>query len=315
MGPSAMTRACPSCGSTSVTVVADYRPSTPTHAAALGCRYLLRCEDCGLGFADPMPALDALQHFYAEVYRRGWLNPYRWNSAHSVPNTPWSDSQLAFIDSTMDLSSVSSVCDIGCGYGHLLRAILERRPQAKAFAYEEDVQSAAYLSRFGVTLNPSQPPTVDLCVSSHTLEHYSAPAPFFASVAAMSPKYLFIEVPNTDGFSSDFLARPYDSPHLLFFAPASLTRLAAMHGWRPVKVDTAGWTIAQTVVQMREHQARLQPGLSVKGALRGARQFAGALRRRMQQSPARAVPTQLEQEWFKYGGPRWSLRGLFERSS
>ena len=93
---------CPFCFSTNVSNVSPYKVSSEAHRATSICSFLYLCADCRLGFAHPMPSADNLRYFYRNVYRSGFLNPYRINFPQWIEYSAWADSQLALIEKEVD---------------------------------------------------------------------------------------------------------------------------------------------------------------------------------------------------------------------
>jgi hypothetical protein len=272
-----------------------------------------------------MPSLKALSHFYGHVYRAGALNPYRVQSPRSMNQTVWADSQLMFIQRHVDINDLGRNADIGCGYGYLLREMKQKYPHLQQFAFDEDLGAASYLKRYGVTLNPNPIPRVDLCVSSHSLEHFTDPHAFVDFLYKLHPTYLFLEVPNCDDLSDLFLQRSYDSPHLLFFSKNSLTQLANQYQWSILDLDTVGCTIEEEAAAARAQKEYMEKlanmscvntavevsKVKIKGLLKSVLPVT-ILESYRDRNPAQLQQQRLTTEWYQYGGKRWSLRGLFK---
>ena len=192
----------------------------------------------------------------------------------------------------------------------------KRQQGIKAFAFEEDLYAAGYLGQYGITLNPPTTPTVDLCISSHSLEHYTSPHAFFELIRKLSPRRLFIEVPNCDGLSNEFLKQPYHSPHLLFFSEQSLLRVAEDFGWRPIQIATTGWSLEDAVALMslqQEYILRLEQFTYMGKTIRTMKSFMKILVKRLISSLIQSDPKPQgpEHDLYRYGGKRFCLRGLF----
>lgn len=309
---------CPHCQSGAVQEVAPYKVSSKSHRPYLISQKLMQCQQCRLGFADPMPSLKQLQEFYLKVYRRGYLNPYRVGHSQRISYSAWSDAQFKFIGETIDIASLTSVADLGCGYGFLVREFLRRRPKLRVFAFEEDLEAAEYLKRYGVILNPSNIPNIDLCIGSHSLEHFTAPSAFFDMVARLNPTYLFIELPNCDNFSPTFLKRAYDSPHLLFFSKESLEKVCKTFGWFPLRIETTGWSLEDALRQWNNQKSYIEM-LERRSYLwrwshTAVRLSKDVIRHTLPIFKRPTTPIGLEHDWYRYGGARWSLRALFKRN-
>jgi SAM-dependent methyltransferase len=129
----------------------------------------------------------------------------------------------------------ATVVEIGCGEGHLLRALAERRPDGRYIGFDPNAhmepegrfEARAELFEAAVHMAECRP---NLVVSRHVLEHLVNPLGFlqsleFAACCLDAPTWLFIEVPCIDralatGRTSDFY---YE--HNSHFTTTSFTRM------------------------------------------------------------------------------------------
>lgn len=133
------------------------------------------------------------------------------------------------------LPSGATVVEIGCGEGHLLRALAERRPDGRYIGFDPNsrmepegrFEARPQLFEAAVHMAECRP---SLVVSRHVLEHLVNPLGFlqsleFAACCLDAPTWLFIEVPCIDralatGRTSDFY---YE--HNSHFTSTSFTRM------------------------------------------------------------------------------------------
>jgi SAM-dependent methyltransferase len=230
---------CPVCDGEDTTRVADFRYRHPTFSGM--ARF--RCDDCGGGFADPMPSeasLDAFNSSYFDSAHGG---------AETSPVVVAFHSAIARIRvahveqyTTRGGIDIAAVLEVGPGAGHFARHWMARHPQTRYVAVESDTTLHAALVAAGVSLRSNLTPAsgeglVDLVVMSHVLEHTSDPVGFLraASSSLRSGGALFIEVPCRDWEHKD-----QDEPHLLFFDKPSMQRLLERAGFVQAELSYHG---------------------------------------------------------------------------
>lgn len=131
------------------------------------------------------------------------------------------------------------ILEIGPGYGFLGQALLAQWPRIQYYGLETDISCHSGLKVKGIKLHlPSSPlPQVDLIIMSHVLEHIPNPEDFLKNLARKLKKNgcIFIEVP-----CNDFLHKPIDEPHLLFFDKQPLKILLGKLGFRNIALSYHG---------------------------------------------------------------------------
>jgi SAM-dependent methyltransferase len=206
------------------------------------------CSKCGLGFIYPRPTPEQTVEFYDldSYYTRG--------ASHMIPVEPtfWSRLRVHLawrVDRSSKLVDVitnalpigSSIVDIGCGGGDLLRVLGEKG--YRATGVERDAGAVSFHGKNVTVLEGSAeslPPTlargsVDGVVFSHVLEHLSDPAAALRQAASLLKPtgLLFCEVPNNESAiaeQSGLAWEHLDIPrHINFFTERSLG-VAASHG-------------------------------------------------------------------------------------
>lgn len=217
----------------------------------------VRCDGCGLGAIDPLPAEADVAALYdlATYYTHGeshirevpprTLDKVLVRLAWQVDRaTPFDVDEIA-----ARLPAGGSVLDMGCGDAELLKAFADLG--FDVVGVDPDGRSRALAAARGITVlngTAERPPTAlkggyDLIVMSHSLEHCREPAVAIANIAALlSPTGLaYIEVPNAGcRHFETFLqcSEMFDAPrHLWFFTPAALRHVAegaglAVSEWR-----------------------------------------------------------------------------------
>jgi 2-polyprenyl-3-methyl-5-hydroxy-6-metoxy-1,4-benzoquinol methylase len=207
---------------------------------------LVKCGNCELVFASPMPEESDLQIYNSEYFE----------SAHGGhPKKPNAIAYFSGINKLrceyvsrilekMDFSAIN-VLEIGPGQGYFANHWLSKNSNTNYYGVETDLTCHKALKEIGVKiLLPEQVDSsideVDLVIMSHVLEHVSDPIGFLQIITRKLKKggALFIEVPCNDWEHKDF-----DEPHLLFFNKNSIKYTLQTLGFDKIHVNYYGQTI------------------------------------------------------------------------
>lgn len=202
------------------------------------------CRHCGLGYRNPQPDAGELDAYYttaefwatsyretagapSEAYvavaRNRGLSVVQWLRRHEIP--------------------VSSVLDIGCGYGVMLDTVRQEcgcdalgvEPGANAAKYaQECLHLRVRRGMFSKHLVADATPGI--VTAMHVLEHAENPIGFLRQVLeVVGPRgALVVEVPNMRkrydslGLSTHF----FSYPHLFYFTPTTLQSVLGLAGWQ-----------------------------------------------------------------------------------
>lgn len=315
---------CPSCSSTIVRAVCAYKHLMTEDELYLGKMRLVRCCECDLVFASPLPSSAQLDRYYGEIYRKSG-RPHYVERPESVSPNMWHESQYWFISQFVDFKNLDRILDLGPGYGYLLRKIRSYHSQINLTASDPDVKSLSYLKNYQINLLPleqiknsygSTEQKFDLILSSHSLEHEKDPFSFFELVkrTISDQGIFFLEVPNTPYSDEEYTNVAYHGPHLLFFSPQSLRTLLQNGGFKIIHMTTAGSELNQIHVMMSElyyqynlldNRQKMKPTQVLKSLIpRGVKNIIKAGFSRSDEGP---------NEFFKYGGNRWTIRAIAQK--
>jgi SAM-dependent methyltransferase len=230
---------------------ATYKTTMPLDAKtfkSISHGAVYECSTCALSFIYPRPTPEQTIKFYDldSYYTRG--------ASHMIPMEPtfWSrlrvhlawrvDRSSRLVDVITNALPVgSSIVDIGCGGGDLIRQLGEKG--YRAIGVERDASAVSFRNENITMLEgsvESLPPSlargsVDGVVFSHVLEHLSDPAAALRQASSLlkSTGLLFCEVPNNESAiaeQSGLAWEHLDIPrHINFFTERSLS-VAASHG-------------------------------------------------------------------------------------
>ena len=211
---------CPACGNRQNFELRGYRASSSVFSDLA----LLSCEVCTLVFAYPPPSQSELDKY----------NKSYFHNAHS--GLPISEEVVAFHNALAQLRKeyiasyisqgdhrVNSVLEVGPGLGYLAQCWLREHPDHQYFVSETDEDCRKLLESQGILCDKRPVKrSIDLVIASHVVEHVPDPISFLEDVIYyLRPGgCIFIEVP-----CQDFLHKPTDEPHLLFFTDKSMKAL------------------------------------------------------------------------------------------
>lgn len=146
--------------------------------------HVLLCATCGLLFVGDVPSTDKLKELYASVAFEDYYS--------SVYHATTAKAERTRIDLDGRLSTGSShvsLLDVGCGFGHLLRAVRERHPTVRLVGHEFDQRCASECRRQGFEVTTSELGEVSGKFSIITMldvaEHVADAAKCLADVRAL----------------------------------------------------------------------------------------------------------------------------------
>jgi hypothetical protein len=232
---------CIVCAGTEVELQADYRAE---HTAFSGMKRA-HCASCGMVFAHPMPSDEVLDRYNASYF----ASAHGGRAQGPVANAFFSGIarlRSSHVEQYVDHRSIGvrTVLEYGPGPGYFARNWIERHTETIYLACETDSSCHGSLTALGVRLVSPQEHVaelVDLIVMSHVLEHVSKPEEFLLSATSRlrSGGALFIEVP-----CQDWLHKPVDEPHILFFDKQPIRLLLQNAGFGDIEVSYHGKRIA-----------------------------------------------------------------------
>ena len=213
---------------------------------------IVKCRHCGLVYLSPRHC----KKYINELYRHNYHQQARHDSSRDLLKDESKKFKIAqkkaeYIAQILP-KKAGIALDIGCGHGHLLKALVDYGFEVQGLDIGDTTHAAKLLNRpvFSGSLQAAQfsPSSFDLIVLSHVVEHDTDPIDLLQrSSALLKPDgVLAIEVPNFEGldaklFGSAWLGicAPY---HLYHFTPASLSMLINKSGLNILNINTiAPW--------------------------------------------------------------------------
>lgn len=318
-----LTWPCVSCGSSQFQRLRRYRTHTQHGKNIFGGTWLYECRNCHLVQALPRPAPPALDHYYAEDYRR---SGYAGSDVASVPEFP--KDNLFYYNRGQSVAELlrpflhipnPRILDVGAGYGHILYALGQRYPSSIRRAIEYSELCVQHLKSIGIQVDsqpvekvlPRYPGQFHLVVLSHVLEHLLDPSQVLRLIqdSLVPGGLLYIEVPNIPlvlAYADHQWAPRFDEPHITFFTGATLCRLLESLGFERRFCASAG-PHYKLISPLRYHLPPLRFTLL---NLLPARVFHFLRRQRFTQ-PLRVK--EREEAFYQYGGFRIWIRSLWRK--
>ena len=204
---------------------------------------LVRCRGCGLMQAQPTPTDEFLWSFYQTSFGNDPVCGFKMTPKSERGSRLRAEHQLDFVKKhlgpgELEPSGARSVLDVGCHAASFLSLFKNRGwsvtgidPNPRA-SYAKDWYGIEVIPRlFAKDLFPEA--TFDAVLHSHALEHVPDPKSVLAEFfRVLKPGgWVFIEVPNE---SREKVATAKVIPHLYFFTPETLARLAEEAGFEVV---------------------------------------------------------------------------------
>lgn len=209
---------------------------------------LIKCKHCGLNQINRLFTEKTLTDYYTNQYDRDTMYQV---SVDDFPNDNlFSVSRgraLAKLFLQKNLPTPKVVCDLGCGYGHLLYGFAPYFPEAHYIGVEYDLQTKIILERAGFDFRfggiddiADLDGTIDVLITSHVFEHVAEPHKFVEQCKSLlSPNGVFIwEMPNSDVFNLQCERR--HSPHICLWDIDTLRRILEEHDMNILFLKTAG---------------------------------------------------------------------------
>ena len=220
------------------------------------------CEKCDLAFADPMPPRSRLKFFYENIYRDVGRPQYKnlellEKSLKSQKNYDY----IEYLTHFLNFNNIQNIFDFGSGSGDIGFLLSKKFKHLNLHTIETDNFSQEILKKrnYKIYKDFSKIQTkFDLIISTHTLEHLTN-LDIIKNFKKILKKnhYMFFEVPN-NLFKVNFLKRPYDSPHLIFFSKKSLEMIEKKFNLKIFNLSFASYSIEDSFRYMQKSKETYQ---------------------------------------------------------
>lgn len=233
-------KSCPLCESNDCVLYGNYISEN-----FLSCKFIIKCNNCDLTFADKLPSSKELDTYYSSgLYYEKVSNPYKNNMIDF--SIKLAKTRLELIDKKINRNVFRNVLDIGAGNAQFGIAMLEKFPKLNYDAIEPDIavsnQWGNWVRNRFKDIDKINDKTYSLVILNQVLEHVNDPIKLLESIYKLIMKngYIYIDVP-----FKDYLFKPSVEPHLLFWNKKSLLILLEKVGFQKIFCDTAGMTHKQ----------------------------------------------------------------------
>ena len=238
----------------------NYKFSIESDKEYFGNLKINLCDECNLGFANPMPTSSKLNEFYKNIYRSG-ARPHE--ISDNYDSEYFSDRNLSYfsyLSSFINFEKINNIFDYGAGNGNLGYLIKKKFKHIKLYSIELGLPSKEILQKRGYQLFDKFEDInekFDLIVSTRAIQQL-VNFDIFKLFKNISHKdtYVFLEVPNND-FKSKFLKRPYDTPGLIFFSEKSFTKIKEKYNLDIINLSFSSYSIDQAYKYMEQSKKKL----------------------------------------------------------
>jgi SAM-dependent methyltransferase len=228
-------RRCPGCGGATVRhlqVLGYTRPIVPARRYG----FISGCEQCGLVFANPLPAPALLDETYTPDGKWGRTRPDHEPPVSRDRLTSIFRPVAAELD-VLHPPAGAAVLDVGCGLGGMLDTLREMGWATHGI----DPGTKVAFNRHRELLTIPDTPQFDLVILHHVLEHVIEPFDILTKLArATRPGgFLLVSVPNLDTLPEhgDLAYCIRSTTHVLAYSRDCLTWLLAAAGFRAIDID------------------------------------------------------------------------------
>ena len=249
-------RECVICGSNDAIVLCSMEFCRLSNTIVGDDYDVVSCNTCGFVFSDVLYSQPKLDQFYADSY--SYVND------GVVSSGGLSQRDIRRYEKTMcTLQSVcgkdSKIIDIGCAKGGLIR-YLRDNGFIDVSGMELSSQNVKALALQDITIHPHSiaernlplRDQYDLLIMSNVLEHVSDVNAIMDNISLLLKRdgFLYIEVPNAEGYASCIFDAPYhffDIEHINHFDEHSLNSLMTRYGLRNIETKSSNYEINSTL--------------------------------------------------------------------
>lgn len=240
----------------------DYRFNINSDIEYFGDIKLYYCNDCDLAFANPMPEESKLNFFYKYIYR-DFGRPHYLN-IQDIDRNLFNDKNMNYIQylsSKIELNKITKIFDFGSGSGDIGFLLKKKYNHLKLYTIENDSFSQKILIKRNYKIFNSFndiDTKFDLIISTHVFEHLTNLNVIndFKKIVNKNA-FIFIETPN-NLFHKNFIKRPYDSPHLLFFSKKTFENIKKLFELDISDLTYASHSIDDIYLEMHKTKLKFQ---------------------------------------------------------
>lgn len=191
------------------------------------------CTHCGLGFVNPRPAPQEMQHYYPEEFFHDFQDPGAHQKRYAT--------QAALLPAVKAGGTKPLLLDIGCANGDFPRFMRARGWQVEGLEVAPNAQVIEDfpVHRMALPDLPIDAPRYDAITAWAVLEHVHDPRGYFEKAAKLlqpGGAFVFL-VTNFNSLSSRALYNEDIPRHLYFFTEATLRSYLARAGLHVEKIQ------------------------------------------------------------------------------
>tara|TARA_B100000575_G_C23100744_1_gene635063 strand:- start:65 stop:1024 length:960 start_codon:yes stop_codon:yes gene_type:complete len=216
---------CKLCRDNIAEPIDEYKFHVESDVEYFGKLNIYYCDKCDFGFSFPDPDEKKINYFYQNIYRSKGRPHETTRDLDSKLYNQQNFNYIEYLTTFINFNKINNVFDFGSGSGDLCYLLKQKFSHLNIATIENDRYSRQILEdrKIKVFNDFDEIKTkYDLVISTHVLEHLTDLEVIdnFKKISGKNSLFFF-EVPNNQ-FKKNFMKRPYDSPHLLFFTEKSL---------------------------------------------------------------------------------------------
>ena len=220
------------------------------------------CKSCNFSFCNPMPEKNKLTYYYENIYRsKGRPHELHPDNIDSKLMSNKNLNYLQYLSTFIKFKDINKIFDFGSGTGDIGYLLKKQFDHLELYSSENDNFSKKILKKRGYQ-NFTEIHNIDLkfdlILSVHSLEHLTdfKIINFFKKISKPN-SFLFLEVPNCP-IDEEFLKRPYDSPHLMFFSKESFIQISKKFNLDLINLNVASYSIKQHFKYMERSKKKFE---------------------------------------------------------
>ena len=247
----------------SIKFIDDYKFEVNKDKDFFGEPKIYGCKNCNFYFVHPMPKESNIDNFYHNIYRAKG-RPHFWGDKNdkSIERNYLDDKNLnylLYLTTFINFNKINTIFDFGAGIGDLGFLIRKKFKHIKLYCCENDKYSENILEKRkyknfknfnDINLK------FDLVISLHSIEHLPNLELLPKLKDLLNPSgCLFFEVPNCP-FEKNYINRPFDCPHLLFFTENSWKKISNNLSMNWINLSLSSYSMEDDFMYQKDSKKR-----------------------------------------------------------
>ncbi len=207
--------------------------------------YLVKCNNCGLVFCEPIPSQQELNNYY---------KIYAYENNYYSPITK--QRYIELLKKFEQFRVTNNLLDVGCGNGFFLEVAKNHGWNVYGTEYSEkaiEILQEKSIKAFKGELNTNnfKPETFDIITSFEVMEHINNPIEEVSKFNTLLRKggVLYITTPNFNSISRNLLKEKWNiigyPEHLTYYTINTINKLVKQNNFKLLSAKTTGFSISR----------------------------------------------------------------------